>query len=90
MPDISFEGVVRVAKACHRQMQALAIPNELSLPLEPVTNSIRAAHALAAENTTLGKLIETADRALYAAKHRGLNSVCAAPSAMGDGAGEQT
>lgn len=84
LPDTSVDGAVHLAKLCLQQVQSLSIENKGVRPVEFITMSIGAAQILPGAPCTVTELIGAADRALYAAKHRGRNTVCTALCQEGD------
>lgn len=77
LPDTSIEGAVHIANRCRQQLEDLRIQHKGVAPREFVTISVGAADARPGEDWTINALMEAADKALYAAKHRGRNTVCA-------------
>lgn len=77
LPDTSIEGAVHIANRCRQQLEDLHIVNKGMVPKEFVTMSVGVADARTGEEWTIDSLLEAADKALYAAKHRGRNTVCA-------------
>lgn len=78
LPDTTIEGAVYIAHICRKKLQSLDIRNQGVVPNELVTISVGVADARPSEQGTTHSLIQAADKALYAAKHQGRNTVCAA------------
>ncbi|MEI6413415.1 MAG: diguanylate cyclase [Pseudomonadota bacterium] len=73
LPETDIEGAQQVANKIHLALAAKAIPHEASKVTDRVTLSIGIACTYPEQEKNETKLIETADRALYAAKHSGRN-----------------
>lgn len=84
LPDTAIEGAVHIANLCLQHLRALHIENNGVSPTGYLTMSVGAAVGRPGEKTAISALIEAADRALYAAKHRGRNTVCAAHCSSSD------
>jgi diguanylate cyclase (GGDEF)-like protein len=74
MPNTSVARAMEIGEIVRSTVQALAIPHATSSH-KTVTVSIGVAGTLPSEAQRPGDLIEAADAALYAAKHRGRNAV---------------
>jgi diguanylate cyclase (GGDEF)-like protein len=74
MPNTSLARAMEIGEIVRSTVQALAIPHATSSH-KTVTVSIGVAGTLPSEAQRPGDLIEAADAALYAAKHRGRNAV---------------
>lgn len=72
LPHTEPEGAMAMAELCRQQVEALALPNQ---PDRNVTLSIGVASMVPTANATPLDLIDSADRALYEAKHTGRNKV---------------
>lgn len=84
LPDTTLEGAVHIAQLCRQQLESLAIENKSAVPLPYITISVGAADARPGEHCSMNLLIQAADKALYAAKHRGRNVVCVAHCSASD------
>ncbi|KQV83684.1 diguanylate cyclase [Massilia sp. Root351] len=78
LPDTRLEGAVQLAQSCVQHLEKLAIENPNAAPLGVVTMSIGVASVVPSPHSTIEELIESADRALYAAKKAGRNQVASA------------
>ena len=78
LPHTEPAGAMALAEHCRQQVQALALPNQ---PDRDVTLSIGVASMVPSANTSPLYLIDSADRALYEAKHAGRN--CVVQAAIG-------
>jgi diguanylate cyclase (GGDEF)-like protein len=78
LPDTDKDGGLDVARRVLAAIAALDIPHGTS-PLGRVTSSIGVAELMPRPNHTSQELLDSADRALYAAKQAGRNGVMAAP-----------
>ncbi len=78
LPATSAEEALRMADALRRAVEGLAVPHEGSPTSELVTLSVGSATVFPEAGSAPLDLVASADRALYAAKRRGRNRVCAA------------
>ena len=78
LPDTSPSGAAKLAQACVQHLEKLGIENPGAAPHGVVTMSIGVASVVPSPASTLEQLIDSADRALYAAKHAGRNRVYSA------------
>jgi diguanylate cyclase (GGDEF)-like protein len=83
LPDTDTDGALDVARRVLAAIDALAIPHGVS-PSGRVTSSIGVAQQIPGTNHTSQELLERADRALYAAKQAGRNSIMASPTYLFD------
>jgi len=74
LPNTEAARALEIGETVRAAVQDLGIPHETSSH-QSVTVSIGVASTLPSDNQSPGELIEAADAALYAAKHRGRNSV---------------
>jgi len=74
LPNQSLKGAAIVAERIRCRVEGLRLPN-IGAATQFVTVSIGAATALAAPGSDAGQLVETADAALYRAKHMGRNRI---------------
>lgn len=79
LPDTTMDGAMHLAKLCQQRIMQLHIENIGVSPVELITMSIGVAHLGASQSHSATELIRAVDTALYAAKHNGRNTVCAAP-----------
>ena len=78
LPDTRLEGALQLAQSCVQHLEGLAIENPQAAPFGVVTMSIGVASMVPSPHSTIEELIESADRALYAAKKAGRNQVVSA------------
>ncbi|PZA10915.1 GGDEF domain-containing protein [Rhodopseudomonas palustris] len=74
LPDTGTARAIQVGELLRSTVEQLALPHRTST-FEHVTVSIGVACALPSEQASPAELVEAADAALYAAKHRGRNNV---------------
>ena len=77
LPDTDLDGAILIAERIRIAIEELTISHEKSSAHNIITISLGVASANPAENGSPRELIEQADKALYAAKDRGRNQVCA-------------
>jgi two-component system chemotaxis family response regulator WspR len=78
LPETEIEGAVVVAEACRSHLEGLAIENPNAAPGKVVTMSVGVASVVPSRDGDAARLIERADKALYAAKTGGRNRICVA------------
>jgi len=78
LPDTRLEGALALAQSCVQHLESLAIENPQAAPYGVVTMSIGVTSVVPSPHSTIEELIESADRALYAAKKAGRNRVVSA------------
>jgi len=76
LPDTDTEGALVVAERMRAAIAELDIPNRSSPFNERLTLSVGVATAVPKAELAPSRLVETADQALYEAKHLGRNRVC--------------
>ncbi|MCA6118387.1 diguanylate cyclase [Bradyrhizobium sp. WSM 1738] len=74
LPNTSAQKALEVGETVRMKVQGLALPH-ITSSYGMVTVSVGVAATLPSDTQTPGELIEAADAALYAAKHRGRNTV---------------
>jgi diguanylate cyclase (GGDEF)-like protein len=74
LPDTDAAAAQRVGEMIRDTVERLTIPHRTSV-FQRVTVSVGVASALPADAASPSELVEAADAALYAAKHRGRNTV---------------
>ncbi|MGJ9382680.1 sensor domain-containing diguanylate cyclase [Salipaludibacillus sp. CF4.18] len=75
LPDYSAEAALNLAQKLHQSIQKLSIPHTSSPLCDEVTVSFGISTILPNQENKSSELIENADKALYAAKEDGRNSV---------------
>ncbi|MYN11332.1 diguanylate cyclase [Pseudoduganella aquatica] len=78
LPDTMLEGALKLANSCVQHLEKLAIENPQAAPFGVVTMSIGVASVVPSPHSSIERLIESADQALYAAKKAGRNRVVSA------------
>jgi two-component system chemotaxis family response regulator WspR len=81
LPDTMLEGALKLANSCVQHLEKLAIESPQAAPFGVVTMSIGVASVVPSPHSSIEQLIESADRALYAAKKAGRNRVVSALAA---------
>jgi diguanylate cyclase (GGDEF)-like protein len=76
LPGAGVEKAMLIAERLRRTVESLSFTNTES-PWGFVTVSVGVASLVPEKNETAEKLVEAADAGLYAAKHRGRNTVVA-------------
>ena len=76
LPDIDEASALKVSESMRTRVAGLGIVQEASECADVVTISGGFAVMVPQRNTPPELLIETADRALYRAKHKGRNRIC--------------
>lgn len=74
LPNISAQKALAIGETVRATIQSLGLPH-ITSSYGTVTVSVGVAETLPSDTQTPGDLIEAADAALYAAKHRGRNTV---------------
>ena len=74
LPNTSAQKALEIGETVRATIQGLGLPH-ITSSYGTVTVSVGVAETLPSDTQTPGDLIEAADAALYAAKHRGRNSV---------------
>jgi diguanylate cyclase (GGDEF)-like protein len=74
LPNTSAQRALEIGEAVRAAIQGLTLPH-ITSSYGMVTVSVGVAATLPSDTQTPGELIEAADAALYAAKHRGRNTV---------------
>ena len=77
LPDTDNKGAIQVAENARRAVEALGIRHEYSTPRNSVTVSVGYATMVPNARNRADQLIQAADAALYQAKQRGRNQICA-------------
>ncbi|MBK1987860.1 diguanylate cyclase [Sphaerospermopsis aphanizomenoides BCCUSP55] len=75
LSDTTAEGAIHVANSIRKQIHHLKIPHEKSLVADHVTLSIGVASCIPSLEIQPEKLVNTADQALYEAKHQGRDRI---------------
>jgi len=75
LPFTEGQGALQVAQSIKQAISQLKIPHHISEVSEYVTLSLGVSSIIPAASISPEKLIETADQALYEAKHLGRNQV---------------
>lgn len=75
LPDTEMEGALRIAELAKAAVQSLSLPHPASPVAQQVTVSIGVSTLVADVGTPQALLIESADRALYAAKRLGRDRI---------------
>ncbi|MBI5130779.1 MAG: diguanylate cyclase [Rhodopseudomonas palustris] len=74
LPNTDAAAALQIGEMVRATIEGLAVPHRTSV-FQRVTVSVGVASALPAGNAEPSELVEAADAALYAAKHRGRNTV---------------
>ena len=74
LPNVSAQKALEIGETVRATIQGLGLPH-ITSSYGTVTVSVGVAETLPSDTQTPGDLIEAADAALYAAKHRGRNTV---------------
>ena len=77
LPDTDSKGAIQVAENARLAIEALGIRHEYSTPRDSVTVSVGYATMVPNARNRADQLIQAADAALYKAKQRGRNQICA-------------
>ena len=77
LPDTDSQGAIQVAENARLAIEALGIRHEYSTPRANVTVSVGYATMVPNARNRADQLIQAADAALYKAKQRGRNQICA-------------
>ncbi|SMP53667.1 PleD family two-component system response regulator [Anoxynatronum buryatiense] len=75
LPDVSTQGVKKIAQRVRMAIKSLRIPHEASSAATVVTVSVGATSIMPGQETGWEVLVERADQALYKAKRQGRNQV---------------
>ena len=75
LPETTHEGAIAVARQIQKTVRALDLPHEASPVAAQVTLSFGIAASDARDISSSAELVHAADRALYAAKHRGRDAI---------------
>ncbi|WP_221798919.1 GGDEF domain-containing protein [Oceanobacter mangrovi] len=80
LPGVGEARARELAEGLRQKIHDAGMPHELSIPWQRVTISVGLASHVAGDGISQNELIERADKALYQAKGKGRNRVCALPS----------
>jgi two-component system chemotaxis family response regulator WspR len=86
LPETDLAGALIVAESCRRHLEQLGIDNPRAAGSNVVTMSIGVATVVPSPASSVERLLEQADQALYAAKRAGRNRVLSAADLPGDSA----
>ncbi|MGV7210055.1 diguanylate cyclase domain-containing protein [Oxalobacteraceae bacterium A2-2] len=86
LPETDLAGALIVAESCRRHLEQLGIDNPQAPSGNVVTMSIGVATVVPSPASSVERLLEQADQALYAAKRAGRNRILSAADLPGDSA----